>query len=155
MVHALEEGSDQSQFDGNGERSTHYPKRGTDASTSQGDLRGTFSVTTSSELQERSSGLGDGEQRAPAMRKPNGNDLGKEKRPSKATKKGEQTQSLRSKVSFCSSVFWWYVSQSQRWQGFWLCWKHLDLEMTAKKLSLEERVMFASSFLYGKSEKKN
>lgn len=154
MVHALEEGSDQSQFDGNGERSTHYPERGTDASTSQGDLRGTSSVTTSSELQERSSGLGNGEQRAPAMRKPNGNDLGKE-RPSKATKKGEQTQSFRSKVSFCSSVFWWYVSQSQRWQGFWLCWKHLDLEMTAKKLSLEERVMFASSFLYGKSEKQN
>lgn len=105
MVHALEEGSDQSQFDGNGERSTHYPERGTDASTSQGDLRGTSSVTTSSELQERSSGLGNGEQRAPAMRKPNGNDLGKE-RPSKATKKGEQTQSFRSKVSFCSSVFW-------------------------------------------------
>lgn len=106
MVHALGEGSDQSQFDGNGERSSHFPERGTDASTSQGDLRDTSSVTTSSELQERSSGLGDGEQRAPAMRKLNGNDLGKEKRPSKATKKGEQTQSLGSKVSFCSSVFW-------------------------------------------------
>lgn len=105
MVHALEEGSDQSQFDGNGEKSTHYPERGTDASTSQGDLRGASSLTTSSELQERSSGLGDGEERAPALRKPNGNDTGKEKRLLKATKKGEQTQSLRSKVSFCSSVF--------------------------------------------------
>lgn len=155
MVHALGEGSDQSRFDGHGERSTHYPERGTDSSTPQGDWIDTSSITTSLELQERSSGLGDGEQRAPAMRKPNNNDLGKEKRPMRFTKKGEQTQSLRSKVIFCSSVFGNMYYNRNADKVFVVLESPLTLKRLLENCVCRKGLWNALSFLHGKREKQN